>query len=402
VKAQRTDFLKLDGMETTAQGFLRFPVFMGRTGVQIYRKADGSIVKEFRPPEEVFREETMAGLRGIPVTNNHPSSDVTPENFKDLAVGYGSDQVDRIDGEGVSYQRGFVTIADAQAIRDIQDGKVEVSLGYDVAIDETPGDYNGLVYDVIQRNITPNHLALVDKGRAGSEVRLRLDSEDAVMVNDNDSCKPFKEDLAMEKIKIGDKEYEVSKEAKDAIQGMLKEKDSELEKMKSDMEGMKKEKSDMEGEKKSAEEKADSLEAKVDGLTADLEKAKGQRNDADILKLVKERKFVEKVAERVLDEESVKKIDSIDDTQEIKRMVIKTEFPEADLADKSSAYVNARFDHLAESLDKSSEENNDAGKAFQAGRKDKKDEGDLEKKRQDRQEKIQNAWQEPIGKSRNS
>ena len=47
----------------------------------------------------------------------------------------------------------------------------------------TPGEYNGQKYDAIQKNITNNHIAIVWKGRAGKNASLRLDENDAILLN---------------------------------------------------------------------------------------------------------------------------------------------------------------------------------------------------------------------------
>lgn len=54
-------------------------------------------------------------------------------------------------------------------------GLRELSLGYSLDLDETPGVWNGQPYDAIQRNIRINHLALVEKARAGEQARLNID-----------------------------------------------------------------------------------------------------------------------------------------------------------------------------------------------------------------------------------
>lgn len=413
---QRTDRFTSDGVETTPQGFLRFPVYMGRTGVQIYKRGDGSITRELRPEDEVFRKETMDALKAIPVTNNHPAVNVTPENSKELMVGFGSDIIEKVEKGKFSFQKGYITVTDKTMIADINEGKIEVSLGYDVFLDDTPGVFDGMAYDTIQRNITPNHLAIVDKGRAGSEVRLRFDS-DAVMVDDtniNNTDKPYKGDAKMAKLKVGDQEFEVEKEVKDAVEAQFKANDEAMEEKSKDAEEKEKEAKDAEKEKEKAEdkakdaeeekekaeEKADTLEAKLDAANAKLKKG-GNRNDsAEIHKLVKERKNLEINAAKVLDEDSVKKMDSIDDAQEIKKMVIKAEFPEADLSSKSTAYINARYDSIIETLGKSGEENDEAGKAFKGNRQSKKDGEDTKTKRQKRQDEQSNQWKKPIGKSK--
>lgn len=63
----------------------------------------------------------------------------------------------------------FVT--DAEAIRAIEDGKArEISCAYLYEPDFTSGDFGGTAYDFVMRNIRGNHVALVEEGRAGSDV----------------------------------------------------------------------------------------------------------------------------------------------------------------------------------------------------------------------------------------
>ena len=53
-----------------------------------------------------------------------------------------------------------------------------MSLGYNLDLEETPGVWEGQPYDVIQRNIVINHLALVMEARAGDQARLNIDGRD--------------------------------------------------------------------------------------------------------------------------------------------------------------------------------------------------------------------------------
>jgi len=48
-----TTVLRLDG-KRTPQGFLRADAVIARTGVQLYRRGDGTTQREYRPPETVF------------------------------------------------------------------------------------------------------------------------------------------------------------------------------------------------------------------------------------------------------------------------------------------------------------------------------------------------------------
>lgn len=73
----------------------------------------------------------------------------------------------------------------------------ELSCGYTLTLDETPGTTpEGEHYDAIQRNIRYNHLAVVPRARAGSLARLNIDGEQVVgdePLSNNDTDKEDKE-----------------------------------------------------------------------------------------------------------------------------------------------------------------------------------------------------------------
>lgn len=54
----------------------------------------------------------------------------------------------------------------------IEDGKKELSLGYFCKYEKQKGVYKGQAYDYIQRDMVGNHIALVENGRCGSDVRV--------------------------------------------------------------------------------------------------------------------------------------------------------------------------------------------------------------------------------------
>lgn len=402
-KTLRYDVQKLDGYEVTPQGFLRIPVYAARTGIQNYRrlndKGESEILREYRPADEVFSERTMGSLRSCPLTNNHPSKMVDVENARDLMCGFTADFAEKIDNK---YLKTYVVVYDKDMIELIRAGKREVSMGYDVELDFTPGEFEGQKYDAIQRNIVHNHIALVDRGRAGREVRLRLDSGSAVLVTDDNTP----EEDQMAKMKIGEKEFDVAQEVADAFGAYCKEMESKASKGDSaDAEIAKANEkvTALETEKKALATEKDGLQAKVDGLTADLEKAKNaspKADHAEIEKAVKERRRLDKVAERVMGAEEFKKSDSMS-ALELKKAVIMAECKDADLKDKSEDYVTARFDHIAEGVEKSAGANGDAGRQISQNRKDagKEETVDSEKARQKAIDDSKNLWKQPIGKA---
>lgn len=196
-------------------GAIRVPARLTRTGVFPYRQADGTTRREYRPADEVFAPSALEALRAAPVTAEHPTSGarrVTAETWAGVAIGHVGDDV-RADADR-RFVEGSVVISDAGAISRVDSGALrEVSVGYDVDLEMTSGvSPEGEPYDAIQRRIRPNHVALVPRGRAGSEVSLRLDSAGDEIPD------PSPKDPAPMKIKIAGREYDAgSPEAEAAI-----------------------------------------------------------------------------------------------------------------------------------------------------------------------------------------
>jgi hypothetical protein len=157
-------------------GFIYDTPILTRTGVFVYLNPDGSERREYRPPEEVFHADSLQGYKGLPITNGHPGL-VTSANAANHTIGAVLGEA-RQDGNNLIAD---IVIHNPAAVNA---GNKELSVGYKLDLDETPGiSPDGERYDAIQRNIRPNHLAIVKKGRAGV-ARLNMDG-DAVF-NDKD------------------------------------------------------------------------------------------------------------------------------------------------------------------------------------------------------------------------
>lgn len=148
-----------------------------RAGILEYRRTDGSIRREL-VTEDTLRNG-LATLGRVAVTNTHPRDDrgdpiqITPENVGRYGVG-------DVDGDVSIEEGGFVRVRIAVRRRDALDaldaGRAELSPGYAVALDETPGVHPVYGrYDAVQVARLYNHLAIVDRARGGAEVRLRVD-----------------------------------------------------------------------------------------------------------------------------------------------------------------------------------------------------------------------------------
>lgn len=195
-RAFRYDAGQMKKATITPQGYLKADAYATRAGIFIYRKADGSIQKELRPAEEVFNSDSLNSLAEVPITNDHPQNPLTIENTKMLAVGYTGSNVGKVEND---YVKCGVTIYDQGVIDGIMNGqKNQLSGGYTCDIEMTPGIHNGMSYDAIQKNIRYNHLAIVREGRAGPYASIKLDSADAVMIDEE------KEDAEWSSAKVND------------------------------------------------------------------------------------------------------------------------------------------------------------------------------------------------------
>ena len=162
--------------EYTDEGFLKVPGRVARTGIQEYLARelglDGDpmrVVRVYRPEDEVFNDASLGTYDASDVTNNHPHSLVTAATYKGVAVGVVRGP-GRRDGDFVICD---LIVKDQKTIDEIIGGKCELSAGYTAIYDETPGvTEDGQAYDYIQRDIKINHVAIVERARAGANARV--------------------------------------------------------------------------------------------------------------------------------------------------------------------------------------------------------------------------------------
>ena len=161
-------------MRFTKDGYLVGEVSCARTGIQTYLgselgKPEISVVKVFRPESEVFSKDSLKTFVGKPVTDNHPPVAVDSKNWKEYSVGQIGEDILR-DGERI---RVPITIMDEKTVSNVRAGKREISMGYEMDLVWESGVTNdGESYDAVMKNLKMNHLAVVDKARAGRECRI--------------------------------------------------------------------------------------------------------------------------------------------------------------------------------------------------------------------------------------
>lgn len=280
----RYDFSPITGSETTEEGYLRVWCRAARTGTQLYRRADGSQVREYRPPEEVSKPESLSTFGMKPATWGHPPVLLDSANTKQFQVGYSGSQV--------RYNDGFVEVAlvvtDQDAIEKIKrKDATEVSAGYKVDFDPTPGvTPEGEEYAGVQRNIRVNHIAIVPRGRAGPEVRLlldRMDSADAVAFDQDPAPQPSSPaSPVMATVKLDGLEIDLPAEAASAVQSFARDMGRQLASATTERDELKQKLDSLQAdldsavyEKEAAEGRADALEERV----TELESGDGARID---------------------------------------------------------------------------------------------------------------------------
>ncbi len=341
----RFDRGELGKAHKTAFGFLHVPATVTRVGVFTYAMPDGKVRRELRPPEEVLSKENLASIASSVITNEHPKDGipVTPENVKEFGVGH-ADSAPEVRGEFVDLG---LTLTDADAMRDVMSRrKTEVSCGYRCRIDHAPGVWRGMdgkgppePYDVIQRGHVNNHICITQKARGGSDIRMHLDSEDAVQV---DSEQPKRGSMKF-RLDIDGQIVEFEPEVAGVLKPYLNKRDSALKAETERADGLK---TDL-----------DKLQAKCDQAEADLKAAKESRSDSiDPKRLsiaVQARTTLMQGAAVLLTAEEVGKLDSATDA-EVRTLAVRKHTDlkldsDAKSADyRSDDYVTARFDSLVD------------------------------------------------------
>lgn len=162
----------------TGEGFLICKnVPIARTGTQEYlgreiglegQEAE-RVVTVRRDGAEVFSEAALASFEGKPVTNDHPPELIGPDDVKMYEMGHAQNVRHGAD-EWEDFVIADLHIHDRELISAIQGGKREISCGYECEYaDNGDGTYS-------QKNIRGNHVAVVDRGRAGKRAAI-LDSD---------------------------------------------------------------------------------------------------------------------------------------------------------------------------------------------------------------------------------
>ena len=324
-----TDSVVLSDASLSDSGYLEAFARTARTGTQQYLgsevgRPDLAVVTVYRDQAEVFSKRSLQTFSKIPVTNDHPGQPVTAENWKDVAVGTTGDDVLR-DGE---YLKIGLKITDASAVKAVNDGKRELSVGYTcVLVWEDGIAPDGTPYQAKQTEITADHVAIVQRGRAGTKARIG-DAWGVAPITDHNPQK--EKPMTLKTVTVDGIPVEVTDQGAIVI-ATLQQRLADASKTLTTTEAghvTALATKDTELAKKDAE--IDDLRAKV--LT-----------DAQIDARVKERADLIGIAKSIVDGDYAGK-----SADEIRKAAVTAKLGDAVLAGKGEAYIAARFDILAD------------------------------------------------------
>lgn len=305
-----------------ADGYLVADAFVARAGVQLYRGSevglpDKEIVRVYRPESEVRDTNSLRSFSHAPITIGHPKEDVTSRNVKDLAVGEVSTEVVWQDNK----IKIPLILKDQAAVEMVEGGTRELSPGYAAEIEFSPGvTPEGEEYDAVQRNIRINHLAIVAKGRSGSEVRIGDEAADwgASPIHNAAKEKP----MTLRTLLVDGLSVETTDAGAQAIEKVQKQLVDAEAKAKGDM---------------------DAKDRRIAELEAELDKAKKSKmSDEALSELVGKRAVLLGDARMICKDELPGSLSN----EEIRRKAVAAKLGDDAVKDKSDAYLEVRFDDL--------------------------------------------------------
>lgn len=324
------DSAPLSGLQIKDSGNAHAEVLCARTGCQTYHASElglmgDSLITVYRPEKAVMdKVKSWPTYAGKPVTIGHPTEMVTPDNWKDHAVGDIGDEIAR-DGEFI---RVPFRLLDSAAIKAVQDGTREISMGYTTPIEMVDGVApDGTPYQAVQTGpIVINHLALVDRARGGDKLRIG-DSASKWGATPLATADMEGNNMTLQVVVLGDEAANVA--VADA---------PKVEKFKADM------------AQRIADMEASHAKA-IEAKDAELAKAQAAKDSAEE-KIMTDAALDARVEERTALLDSVKSLGVDVETKglsdaAIRKAVVVAKYGDS-MKDKVEAYIDSRFDTLVE------------------------------------------------------
>lgn len=263
---------------------------IARAGVFKYMKPDGTVRHEAKLPEDILSDSTVASANNKPITDNHPENEagqrilVDKSNTNTLMKGLTASNahVDEADGT----VRVDLTITNPDLINKVDNGKRQLSIGFQTQVVPQSGVYKNTEYDSVQKDITINHVAVVDVAREGPDISLdrSVVGDSAEMIGELDDFskeKGQKPQMDFEKVRIGDQTIKVATDDADKLikfdsdssakQKKINDLDAQIKKLTDERDALKSGSEQADKEKSEAQAKADSLEKELQGYRDKVE-----------------------------------------------------------------------------------------------------------------------------------
>lgn len=255
---------------------------IARAGVFKYLKPDGTVRHEAKLPEDILSDSTVASANNKPITDNHPENEagqrilVDKSNTNTLMKGLTASNahVDEADGT----VRVDLTITNPDLINKVDNGKRQLSIGFQTQVVPQSGVYKNTEYDSVQKDITINHVAVVDVAREGPDISLdrSVVGDSAEMIGELDDFskeKGQKPQMDFEKVRIGDQTIKVATDDADKLikfdsdnsakQKKINDLDAQIKKLTDERDALKSGSEQADKDKSEAQAKADSLEKEL-------------------------------------------------------------------------------------------------------------------------------------------
>jgi hypothetical protein len=261
---------------------LRIPIVLAKEMVYHYDDYDA-----FRPRDEL--EAIASFIKGVPVTRGHPEGKIVTDRSEVLGCAVDAEFED-------DELRAVLEITNKDLIEDIRTRKLRgVSPGHFSRLDKAAsGEYEGKHYDVTQRDIYVDHIAIVEEGRCNVADGCGIIMDESVKEGDDKERK--KEE--------GEKRIMVSKGILDILGAAIKLA----------------EKLEDEALKTKLEELEKALEAETEkGAEGDEKKGEKAKINDELLKTVRaERDELKVKLDEIVSEEKTKLVDELGTLQDVK------------------------------------------------------------------------------------
>ena len=359
----------------TDEGYIKGVAPVAKIGILRYRLPNGDIRRELVNADTLFNSDSMKTLEMKPFTNLHPK-EVLLDNrtVKRRKIGATGETVKQ-DGEHlmVSY-----VIMDKDAVDSIDLGRKQLSPGYRCDLLLESGNLDGEDYDAIQKRRRYNHVALCDNARGGSSLQINIDHCDGFESDENFTYNSLttKKEKIMPKINIDGIDYEASQEVINSHKKLATKVTSLQGKIDAHTDGV-----------SSVTAERDNLQTKVDGYEKEMP---GKIRDG-----IKNRIRLERLAEVVLDSKDLDKLDSLENI-DLKKKIIVASYPDSTikLDDRDEAYLDVRIDGVLDGLTEKKKEAVNSQRQISAKKFDenKRDEKDETKSRNDMIDDLENGY----------